>query len=1113
MKDSRKQHNHVPIQLHLVVRGIPKDNSKFKLREDPRYAQRLAGTAEASTLTLFKIQKRDQVNFDSDSSADEPLFVTQSRRAASNASSSTEVSQARKELPRLATSKAVVDNLPETSSINSSSSLRGTLKTRGGGGATRGGSSLRPQNVFTGGKAPRKQKPTLIEAARDSSKAQRLFSNRHILRTAELKGRQLEDQRPDPASIRLIKPSKTLDVQQPETVQRPSSMSQNEEGSRRMAPAKTPPEQPQVAQPLHPSEMSWEEVQKIPYQKRTICFFSTQPRGCHNNRCEYVHEYDPRLPVAPPPDGWPQPQRICFFYNSDGNCRRGDACHDLHESGTGIPVREPPPERVPPDPSTKGIQSETQVSDNPDSPKLICYYWYHENCSKGAECNYAHSTDNNLVVAPQPPKPLSVICRFWNWENIESCRKGKSCPYKHEYPQDNDTVGYTSQINNSPANMNLSKQENSHPSLNNSKYTSSIDTSAANVEISGQESSNPSLNKSKSTQIFCDDDTIDFGMDTDMDIDTGPYISPLQPIITETEQLNFDKYITDDTVQDTPTQVKTVTFGPQAQLTKLDFTNLPQINADWTRAFACAETLKFDQICTVHDFRSKYGKIQQSAYWQQDVKTDFTDQDGCDTVNRIAEYLCLRMSGLACVSDIYIILLYPVSAEEWRFLDLTPNLSTDATLRYLVFKSQGSILSSIKSSTTSQTSPTDLSHRDMMMKNFHSLDYERLTIDQKSKKSAPINFCLIFPASAQSTMDLIASWLKSCSKDGKIYNYQKPGCWNYLKKQVKTGVVLIHSSALGLISDTDLVEGMTAGMEYSFFSIKDDVSGFALSRVNQEPELGRIVASRLLPLCYAILLTPSFLVAEPVMTLNFLKWYQKKLKSSITGLYKVLCCHELPSFLMELFISKVEEQQQLMKSLTGDPLMLSKLSAKGLSHEQCEARLKSYSLVCELFRKDIPSTGVSHDFDPSDQRSRSPFLFAPPSIDQNDEKKLVSWFVYWSFANFDRYRRFYVIGSGNSEKSTGIPVRMIPEERLLPQNSEAFRRGGTLAFARPGMVSPTSDVDEEPLEKSKSKLKEFQFDLTDEWYPQWRNTEEGQHSNHIIEYRWDRVFDSLKVHY
>ncbi|KAF7956914.1 hypothetical protein EAE96_004238 [Botrytis aclada] len=1047
-----------------------------------------------------KIQERQQI--ESDSSSDEPLFVTSRRKSTLGASSSTKP-PAQKELQRNLASKVNASDDPliaaaESSSLfkNSSASKgcslsRGVSKTRGGGGATRGGSSLQSQNVFLGGKAPRKQKATLIEAAADPSKDQRHFKNRHILRKVELAGRTIADKSPDVTAIPggLINPSKvsSSSVQRPDTLFRTQSAPHNEVP---MELVESPLEKQQVSQrlpALHPSEMSWEEVQHIPYEKRTICFFFTQPSGCTDSSCKYLHKNDSLLPVAPPPDGWVKSQQICFFYNLNGDCRWGDTCRSLHESNPDIPVRKPPPGWVAPDSSTKTIPTKAQLPDSVDGPRWVCYYWFHDNsCTKGVDCKMAHSTDNDLPVAP---KPSSIPCRYWIQGH---CRNGADCSFGHDYStQDGRSVSHTSQL---------------HPKV--------IDP-----VIPREKSVQPSLRQSKPISISGDDDTMDFEMAT------MPDLPPLQSNIEESEQYSDDHSMT-EIAKITGTKNKTVSFDPQTQPITLDFTSLPLNTADWARAFASAEILNFNQICTVYDFRSRYSHIQHPTCWQASISTDPTDQTVCDKVKNMAKHLCLQMSALACISGNYIVLLYPTVAEEWKYLDATPDLSTDAALKYLVFDSQSPIPSSMESATIDKISLTALSHSDMMMKSFHHLDYEKLVIDlklkdQKIKKSTTFNFCLIFPASKQPLAELIASWLKSCSKDnGKIYNYQKPGCWNHFKRHTNAGAVLIHSSALSLISDTDLIHDMTLdGMNYTFWCIQDSTSKVPFSQMQRQSELGQVITKRLLPLGYTILLTPSFLVAEPVMTLNFLHWYRKKLKSSISGSIRVLCCHELPSFLMELAISKAEEQQELMKCLAGDPSMLSKLSERGLSHEQCTARLDLYWLLCDILRQDLPATISPFDRDPSEENSRSPFLFAPPFIDQNDEKKLVAWFAGWAYANLDKYRRFYVIGSGKSNKSFGVPVRMIPENESFPQNSKAFREGGALAWARRGRnpiptassIAP-SDVNETELKTAEVKLKEYKYEFTDEWYPEWRRKPgEGRSSNHIIEYRWNRVFESLKI--
>ncbi|KAI9647203.1 hypothetical protein NHQ30_003586 [Ciborinia camelliae] len=961
-------------------------------------------------------------NIDYDSSSDEPLFVNSQRKVSVGVPSSTKVSRAQKESREHGISQAIANGTREPSPTESSSAVRGLPKTREGG-ATRGGSSLPQQNVFSGGKAARKQKPRLIEAAADKSKEQRHFKNRHILRKLELASRGLADAAPDPTAIPggLIKPSKAVSEQRPETLRRTSSALQKEEGSiERTAPAKPPHEQVQDSQqlpdhPTHLADMSWDDIQHIPYEKRHICFFYTRPQGCLkiNNGCKYLHCHDPQIPIAKPPEWFVESQKkICFFYNLNGNCRHGDACKDLHVSDPDLPVNKPPPGWVVSERSAKPMPREAQMPENVDGPNKICYYWYYEECMKGSECKLLHENNNTFPVAKRPG---SVPCKYWNGG---SCIKGKYCPFLHESAQDSHPLASINKVHTNEADIGTPNEENPHLPLH----------------------------KSNSSLIFGDDDTMDFEMET------IPDSLPLEPNLTKSEQFNLDNYSTNNAVQSTVTKVKAVTLGPQVQPINLDFTNLPPNASDWTQAFAGAETIKFDQICTPHDFKLRYSQIQQSTYWQENVSTAFTDQAGCDLVSSVAENLHLRMSGLACISDTYIVVLYPVAAEEWKYLDVVPKSPTDAKLKYSVFGSQSPIPSSIRSSTINQTSSKDLSFRDMMMRSFHHLDYEELIAEQKIRK--PVNFCLIFPASANPIAESIASWLRSCSKDSKIYNYQKPGCWGYFKKRVKAGAVLIHSSALSLISDTDLIRDMTVGVDYSFWCIEDSTSKvpFSFNRYIPKPQLGQIVTRQILPLGYAILLTPSFLVAEPVMALNFLRWYQKKLKSSISGSVKVLCCHELPKFLGELFISKVTEQQELMKSLTGDQLMLSKLSTKGLSQEQCAARIDLYSLlIYDILGKDLPSHLSPFDRDPSEEKSRSPLLFAPPSIEPNDEKELICWFAGWAYANLDKYRRFYVVGS----------------------------------------------------EETKHK-----------WYQDWKkHTPEGKSTEHIILDKWEGIFKSLNIHH
>ncbi|QSZ33727.1 hypothetical protein DSL72_005298 [Monilinia vaccinii-corymbosi] len=1029
----------------------------------PRTGANIAalGSSEKSSAKQQEVQatrkSKGREPADSGSSSDEALFVNRLRKMTTVTSSPTKIPRVQKELQKHVTSQATASDTRETPAKEISSAVRGTPKTQGG-------LSLPQQNVFVGGKSARKPKLSLIKAAADPARGKRHFTKTSILRKAQLAGRALADAPPDLAALGgLIKPSEASSIRRLETVQESPSVTQNEDGNdRRISSAKSLHKQLEdpmrlPANPLHVSEMPWEDVQHIPYEKRSICFFFTRPQGCHNrSRCKYQHVDDPRLPIAPPPDGWAESQKLCFFYNSDGNCWKGDTCSYLHESGTNLPVSKPPSGRVASKPPTMVIPREAHmksdnlitseaqmtsdniaprearmIPENSDGPKLICCYWYNEQCSKGNDCKMAHSTDNDFPVAVKPvfgPAP----CKYWQRGD---CYSGTSCRFSHESTQDSRPVAYPSQVHTNTAGLGIPSEENPHPPQNNSKPA-----------------------------IFGEDDTID------LEIDTVADLLPPESNLVESAPLQSDGYPIDKTGQSTRTIVKTVTIASEAQPISLQFTSFPSDASDLIRAFASTETVKFDQLCTAQDFKLRYRQIQEAAYWQQNTDTTTADQAGCDTVNRVVQYLCLRKAGLVCISDTYIVLLYPGMAEEWKYLDVLSHASTGAKLKYLVFGFQRPLPNFTQPSTINQTSSRDLSHRDMMMKSFHHLDYERLVLEQKSKKV--VNFCLLFLESANTILESITLWLRSCSRDSNIYNYQKPGSWDHFKKHAKAGVVLIHWSAIRLISDTDLIREMTAGVNFTFWCVEDSKSivPFSSNRYYKvpKPELGQIAIRQLLPLGYAILLTPSFCVAEPIMALKFLKWYQKKLKSTITDSIKVLCCHELPKFLMRLLVAKVAEQQEFMKSHINDDLILANLDASGLSQEQCAARIDLYWLLCDMLSKDLPSHLSSAERDPSVETSQNPFFFAPSWIGQNDEKTLVSWFTGWAYCNLDKYRRFYVIGSGKSKKYVGIPGR----------------------------------------------LDEFEFPSTDQWYLEWReNDPEGQSSNHIIVNRWEYVFKSLGIQY
>lgn len=947
-------------------------------------------------------------------------------------------------------------------------------------------SSLPQQSVFTGGRAARKQKMSLIKAAADPSKEPRHFTKSSIRRKAELAGRALADLAPDIAALPggLSRPSDGPSVPRPEFLRKSSMAIESENGNDRTPlPYKSPYQPPEnskqpLEKQLHVSEMPWEDVQHIPYEQRTICYFYSQPPGCHSGDCKYLHVNDSRLQIAPPPDGWIDTQKICRYFKSNGQCRNGDACNYLHESDGNLLAEKPPLRWAASKPSQKPTSSKNQLSENGDGPKMICYFWYHEQCNRGNSCKLAHSNDNDLPVAPQPQPNSILYCRYWR---SGSCRNGHTCTFIHEPAQDDRAAVY-----------------NSH-----------TDTDVTEFEFQSIQSSPLLLQNLKSDPSSGDNDKMDFEMDAMSDP------SPLESTFSDPDSLTSEFNSTEAVIL-INTQIKIVTIAHEVHPINLDFTSLPPETSDWTTAFVSTKSIRFDQMCTALDFRLRYGHIHQMEHWQHNIDTSTTAQAESDIINRVVEDLLTRMAGLVCISESYVVLLYPASAKDWKFIDVQSNLSTDPVLKYLVFGSQ-CVPNVVQSLAIDENLSKAYSYENIMMKRFHHLDYDNLKLEQKDK---PVDFCLIFPESASCIAESITSWLHGFPQTSTIYNYREPGAWNRFKKHSKAGVVLIHWSAIGLLSDADLLRDMKVEGTYSFWCIEDAKSILPFSFNSHyklaKPEQGKIVSRQLLPLGYAILLTPSFLVTEPVMTHNFLKWYRNKLQTAMTGTYKLLCCYELPNFLLELFISKAAEQEEFIKNHHGDPLLLSKLESKGLSHNHCQARLDAYWLLCDILRKYLSP----YDNDPSLETLQSPLLFAPSSIDQHDEKELICWFAAWAYCNLDKYKKFLAIGSGRSKGRSDRTTVMIPESDSCPPNSEAFRMGGTLAWSRRGrslhvtsqsteQLSPELAISADPS-MDEVKMKEYRYPVTSVWFDDWKKTAAaGQSMNHIMVGRWESILMSL----
>ncbi|PQE09843.1 chromo domain-containing protein [Rutstroemia sp. NJR-2017a BBW] len=964
---------------------------------------------------------------------------------------------------------------------------------RGGRGATRGGSSLLSKNVFAGGRT-RRRKPTLIESATDSNKSQKHFSQLRMVRRAELAGRQLADKAPDIEALPggLFDPSKNSHVQpiRPGTVKRHSFAYQEDED---MLQSRQQRQQETSIEPAKPKEIRWQDIPWE--RRTICFWWSRNIRCEYGSNCKFLHINDLSLPVAPPPDNWVEYAKpVCAYYNKPGGCNKGDSCNFLHEdagntaTNGGLDLQSAHP--LPMSSSvvektsicywwfghgncTKGDKCKfAHILDSTRTVK-VPHPKAREPCiaSLRGECRYsredclklhAHPSHDPEPVAPVAPMAPMVsgaplvapnftatpgfataynakysnqpansavklreadVCLYWKDGN---CRNSAAtCRWAHTFYAETPT----SNQSYIEAAMQPKATRTARPTV---RFATDISEYSADYDM-------PSIENT--------DDII--MLSPDQNSNTVPMLNPSESDVTrlKSKPLDLDKSRREIDLEGSNTRLKRVIFGADSdgQRISVDFGELPA-GSLWSETCAKLEVIRFDQMCAAQDFYFKYKSPQQ--LWEGNLGIDHADSDSKMVVGQVAENLRLGSTGLLALCEEVAILLHPTSAEDWNYLGSTASSSSDLELRYLVFDLDKLIASSTTSPALITAPDADqLSSRNehimpppcrskvvktlygLNYRTLRDLDYENLRPSKKSRNAD--NFFLIFPTSATYLADFIATWLRSCRKECKVYSSQVDGAWDHFvhSSSITAGAILVYETALTSLSELPWTRDLTVQNSFLFWSIGDSISSAPLSlhpKVNGVPNLGQITITPLLPFGAAIFVTPSFLVAEPAMTYKLLKWFQTRLRNATPGSYKLVSCHDLRSYLLDLAVQKSRERDDLLEKNDHKPEKHAIASEKGLSHEDCQLRFDVFRLFVDILENDLSSGLSAIDLDPSED-AFIPVRYAPASIDPDNEKDLVSWFAGWTILNLSTYRKFYVVGS--STKNSTRAVKMVPEIR------------------------------------------------------------------------------------
>lgn len=474
------------------------------------------------------------------------------------------------------------------------------------------------------------------------------------------------------------------------------------------------------------------------------------------------------------------------------------------------------------------------------------------------------------------------------------------------------------------------------------------------------------------------------------------------------------------------------------------FNGLPQdATSEWVVDFMSETALEFQYSCLALDVEVQ---LQTGAFVQSRLAAGTVTPRNGSRLEEIAGFLRSGLLGLYLARPKYNLIVYPTKCEEWKmeFLGQEPTSPSDTPLRYFLFSTAqdftGFLRRLPRSLAPAEEKPVSQVPRVRLSKMVFDFDYARLLPGQRYRNSrTPQAFFLAFPESRASIMYSLCGWLRENDADCQIFSAHELGSWRTFQNVIRqsAGVVIIHEFLIWSLRRFPGLSRSLLSRGDEYWCLSDALQPRSLfPSIATEPlqvvPPGIIRWIRLFPARTAVLLTPSFLVSQPLQVRDFLDWYLAyRIKDTNFCLVTAWNFH---SYLFDLATEKSRARQALTSTTNagaGKVDVEIEAGRRGLGHLDCEARLVAAIKAFELFGRREAKAGPFG----ADEES-GPLVFADQSIDPNDEQSLVNWFGWWSTLRLDQFRHLHVVGC--SEPAAKYRVNMRAERRVrIPEYTRA----------------------------------------------------------------------------
>lgn len=843
----------------------------------------------------------------------------------------------------------------------------------------------------------------------------------------------------------------------------------------------------QSPEPALQSRSPWQDNSTRPEDNASsklqfICYFFHNNGSCiKGESCNYLHTTDPTVPVASNPlrthqkppkikDNRPlidsyRPDLLSRQRDDEGppQSRETDSIQapeisDLTSiAPTGIRLPQKSISFANDDPISASSGPTRPPWDPRDPFRAICFFWHKVQKCSNVKCKYFHTTDPLLPLSPDPSRPKVKTCRYWV---LGTCHETQ-CNYLHGFIEATPGGKNAARDTNHGA---TEKESQTQPTIPTGPRQKSVkfasdppmpfvehlsDTRNATGPNSLPIISNSHVPQPDEQPRSQSQPQPQLELQQSPVYQNAPSIPESKPMSTSKAKkpaVSFMEYQRKQAVKALGNRAKKVTFGDNEQsVAILDIGDLgPEAFQPWGQIFSTLPTIRFDQECIVQDFELYYSRLQHLPLRVGSfIPADSANSEASKIVDKVAQTLRLRLSGMLAILPHFIILSFPARVEEWKFLEKSIDYPREVRLRYLVFQSHQDIKPGLRHSTEENPGPRAAPYRKALMKNVHDLSVARLlpALDKdKDKGKNPYVFYLLFPSA--STANFVFSWLQTSNSYAKILSSQTDGSWDFFVKAFDVGVVLVHESLASELCNLPKLSEVLQ-KRVMFWCISDSSSPYPIFPSEYSPgysKLGRLTTTRLFPHGATILLTPSFIIAEPEKTFSLLQWFfgplakdgingkAGKIHTATSGTWKIVCCYNFINYLLEVANAKSLERDQFYEANKDKPSKDAEATQKGLGYEKCNGRYEIYNYMLNLQISN--RLGPLYDdidyYTGTADEKQSPLVFADRYIDPDDERALVEWYAGWSMGRLDLFRRFHVVGTSLENAPKASRLKELP---------------------------------------------------------------------------------------